>query len=329
MIAEMSEFDKKVAEVANRAYADIVEHEQNRCLKIVQPGDGNGIKPIDISDISLEESEAASERVLFGLEGVDSLFSDYENGVLRTGLSKQEVVVLAGMSGYGKTTLALTMFANLYRRKIPAIFFSFDMDERRTKREFRHALIGFNGTANEYMDEIQIAGYKPPLACRQGDQSILAIDATLTKNPASVIFIDYIDYVVPTGVFKKLEEKLKALMSQLKELAIKHNCGVILLSQCREDKNFNSGRPTLLDIYGGREVRSKADQVLVVYRNSKHNSTLDSMYKNITEIKNVKPRGFLKDDTTYVNYRNGRMFDLNKIEIDGYKEAANKKGFNK
>lgn len=315
----MNELLTQINEQSTQFINKTIAIKQQGGLKLVTSDQSEEELKNDSLDQVLSELENPKERILFYLEAIDEIFAEYENGFKRLGLRKKDVVLLFGMSGYGKTSVAMTMFSALYRTKQPAVFFSLDMDKERTWGEFRKSLVGFKATADEFLDELQINGNKPSIISKKGDISILQIDKFLANNPATTVFIDYIDYLIPLGNFPSEKIKNKNLMLQVKQLANKHNCAIILLSQGNEDKSYNRGRPTLMNIYGGKEIRSAADQIISVYRASKHNDKIEERFRYVTEINGAKIRGNSQFEKTFLKFQDGKLIDLGEMERRDYK----------
>ena len=330
MIAEMSEFDKKVAEVANRAYADIVEHEQNRCLKIVQPGESVQVsKKLTIDDLLFSNRKAA-QTLSFGIRSLDNLFSGYSGGELRIGAKKQSVIGVTAMSGTGKSLLTFTMFANLYKMHKEVLYISLDMDEEDTADYFRYSLIGMKSNDLVLVDEIALVGKKFNIvSAPEGKKTVKFIEDEIIKyqnetgKKLDAVFIDFFGRLVP-GVQVKESEQNAVIMEQLKALKIKYNCMVIILIQAREDVAYKGGRPTQMSSYGGVNVRSYLDALIGVYRASKNDKSLDARFKSFIEISSLKDRvpGQL-DDTCILKTEDGKLVEPSWGELKDYKETVN------
>lgn len=292
------------------------------------------LQQIDIN-ISLRETRENIERITFGIDSLDILFGEYEycieqqSAILKPGFCMQDIILLCGMSGTGKTTCAMNLFAKLYKKKIRTCFLSLDMREDRTWDFFRNALVGFNSSGEDFIDQLAIFG-KPNIISSKSvkfeDVTIFRIDDYLTKLSQTymlpqVIFIDYIDMIRPTQKKMLPKEHFKYLFLELKALAQKHNCSFVILSQSTEDKGYRQGRPTLSNVYGGKEVRSAVDHVIAVYRNYNYNEKLPIDFRNISEIIGLKLRSNASERTAYVRFNNGIMENISYLEICSYRTA--------
>ena len=261
------------------------------------------------------------DRCYTGLNNLDGLFQENRDGRLEFGFRQKDIIVLAGMSGIGKTTLAFTIFANLYQQNKSPMFFSLDMRKDQTWTMFKNAHCGFNTTNKQFIYAMHNT-QKPIIFTHGGDLPVQSIKNSLLAYPdTTVIFIDYIDYLIPTKSNVNPMINFKNLMSELKQIANECNVAIIILSQSTEDKMYNAGRPTLANLYGGKAVRSAVDHVIAVYRNSKHNSTLSQEFKYVTEVIGLKLRSNAGEHKAYVNFENGKMVDLDEAQTCAYKNT--------
>jgi replicative DNA helicase len=272
-----------------------------------------------VSEHAFHEMRPETKRIITGVRNFDKLFVEYEGENVRTGLREGDIVLLGGMSGMGKTTVAFSLYSALYKSAQNPLFVSLDMDTSRVWDTFRKTLIGFKAPANVFIDLIAEIGHKPSIISKRGNIKVKQLDEFLTLSNHKIIFIDYIDYIEPDIISGKDKENFIKIFEELKILVKKHNCALVLLSQASEDRGYKQGRPTLSNIYGGKEVRSNVDHVIAVYRNSKYNDMIPSEYKNYTEIIGLKVRSDAIESSGFVNYMNGIAEDLTETEIFKYK----------
>ncbi len=270
---------------------------------------------LQLSDYT-EAFKKSESRIISGLQCLDRMCGEYEDTEkgereFKAGFCTKDIIIIGGMSGSGKTTFAFNLFANLHKRQIPTIFFSLDMRVKRAWDSFRNAMVGYMGTSGDFVNELLIWGKIPKLVTIQEIIFVKSIDNFLENNPAQVIFIDYIDQLKPSKICRSDKENFTELFGELKRLAEKHNCTVILLSQTKEDKGYRQGRLTLGSLYGGKEVRSSIDHAWGVYRNFKYNDKLADEFKNVTEIEGIKLRSDnVNENMCYVKFVEGKMIEL-------------------
>lgn len=303
-------------------------------LNIIDVTPNTDIVKADVSQsvASLRENKKTYN---FGIKAIDDLFILHygkdinNNDIFTTGIPAGKIILLTGMSGAGKTLTAFNLFVRLQKQKVKVTFFSGDMDENLTWDYYRRALVGYNASDSEYIDAIATINYpdKPiiDLYMTSGDITVGKIDQYLTKNPQEVIFFDYIDYLQPNNKKPNKADNNKQLFLELKELRKKHNVLIILLCQSSEDKGYKSGRPTLSNTYGGKEVRSAVDGVIAIYRNYNYNKKLPAHLRNITEVIGLKLRSHARDTLALVDVTDGQMHDIDTSKQIQYEEEQNKK----
>lgn len=283
---------------------------------------------IDLKTSSAENAIHANRDVVkrykTGIEGIDKLFTTHINNQQYNGLAEKDIILLSGMSGIGKTSLSLSIFCNLYKSYVKTTFFSFDMKELQTWDAIKIALCGFEGDDHNYLDIIQTVGYKPQVVCCRENITISRLDKYLTTNPQEVIFIDYFDKLITEENNNTEKKEYKSIMKQLKQLVDKHKCCLVLLIQGNEDKGHKSGRPTLMNVYGGKEIRSEVDHVLAVYRRSKHDDQMYESNRLITEVIGLKLRSHAVNDTAYLKMKKGQIFDASMNERISYINDINR-----
>lgn len=310
----MKQFNKIAINNFNRMASLVTDTADTSRIQLIE----EQLKFSDIDNI-IHELNNPIERILTGFDAVDELFAEYISGQYQFGFRRKDIIILAGMSGVGKTSFAMSMFANLYRRRKNVIFFSLEMRTERTWDSFRYALSGYHSSTLDFMDTIAIIREKPKIVTKEGGITLKQLDSFLTLNPAEIIFIDYIDYLTPTNASPQDTINFKNLFIELKLLVEKHNCAIILLSQGTEDKGYRSGRPTLTNLYGGKAVRSAVDHVIAVYRNSKYNDKLSQENKLVTEIIGLKLRSNSINHTAFLKFRDGKMCNMDTEEINRYR----------
>ena len=271
----------------------------------------------------------------FGIKAIDELFilfygkDESGNDIFTTGIPQGQIILLSGMSGAGKTLTAFNLFVRLQKQKVKTAFISSDMDENLTWDYYRRALVGYHMADNEYIDAIATINYpdkpKIDIIINSGDVTVSQLDKYLTDNPQEVIFFDYIDYLQPDNKKSTPKENNKQLFLELKELRKKHNVTIILLSQASEDKGYKAGRPTLSNVYGGKEVRSAVDGVIGIYRNYNYNKKLPMNLRGVTEIIGLKLRSHARDTVAYVDVTDGQMHDIDTSKHILYEDEINKK----
>ncbi len=221
--------------------------------------------------------------------------------VLGGGFRRQDLVVLAGDVGSGKSSLALAMALRSASRGSRVLFLSGEMGEERL---MERALAIEGRTALDDLrrgllpDEVRAAVGAAALRLRGlplrfdrlggSDFSDLSDAIDRAVEPIDVLIVDSLQQAGGTGATS--DEKLADVTRRLKALALSRDLVVLALAHLplhtpgREDP-----RPRLDDLGGGGAVKQHADVVLGLYR--------EEMYRpgggieGATELNIAKNRG--------------------------------------
>jgi replicative DNA helicase len=232
--------------------------------------------------------------------GIPSGFASLDT-VLGGGFRRQDLVVLAGDVGSGKSSLALGMALRTAGHGNRVLFLSGEMGEERLMEralaiEGRTALDDLR--RGQLPDEVRAAVGAAALRLRGlplvfgrlhgSDFSDISDAIDRAAEPLDLLIIDSLQQAGGTGA--STEERVADATRRLKALALNREVAVLalahlpLLIPSREDR-----RPTLDDLGGGGAVKQHADVVLGLYR--------EEMYRpgggieGATELNIAKNRG--------------------------------------
>lgn len=203
-------------------------------------------------------TEAAQERYrLFGkMQGLSSGYAGVDQ--LTKGLVGGELVVIAGKTSRGKTTLALNIANNVALKDVPVLFVTLEM----TPVEITSRYMAING--GETDDYYKVAGLT--VLQERDELNWKSIDALIghAKRDLDVglIVIDHLHYF--TRATQNVAEDLGNITKEFKKNAIRHDVPVLLISHVR--KTERGGEATMEDLRGSSYVAQDADIVLMVER---------------------------------------------------------------
>lgn len=202
-----------------------------------------------------------------------------------------DLVVLSGMSGHGKTSLAQTMTYWLTKRTIPCLWFSYEVSVQRLHEKF--VAMGIEPHYHAFAPKRNQSGNVEWIEQR--------IIEGVKKYMTQVIFIDHIDFLTPTSIKTSDNENiaLKKVATELKQLAIKLNVVIVLMAHVRK---VPSGKePEMQDISSSSGIFQLADYVIITQRlmekNSNPFSRSGDVFSNTNKTKLVKNR--LTGDTVF------------------------------
>jgi len=218
-------------------------------------------------------------------KGIVGLRIGFERFDMETGgLLPEQLLVIAGRPGMGKTACAVSIADNVARDGGKVCFFSLEMSVeeltlRRFQRRTRIPLGALRFARKEKVDEVY-----PKLAAAVGPltKEPLFVDATpalkmaqirararrlaAEKGGLDLIIIDYLQLIVGERSENRQQE-VAGIARALKNLSKELRVPVIALSQLnREVENREDKRPRLADLRESGEVEQSADIVMFLFR---------------------------------------------------------------
>ncbi len=243
----------------------------------------------DIVDGTINEMEdAASQKMLYtgtpcGFRAIDDILC---------GMQKQNLIVIAGRTGMGKTFLALNMAMNIsVLGNLPVLFVSLEMTEKELCRRMlsRMAMVSSNIIKsakfdNQHWQKIMEAALelkkskfyiedKPAMTLAEIRTKARRIQQ---RHGLAAIFIDYLSLIGERGDNEILRHGI--ISHGLKAMAKDFDIPVIALSQL--NREAEKEKPIMSHIRNSGEIEQDADVVMLLYR--------EEVYKpNLFEIKNI------------------------------------------
>lgn len=258
---------------------EMLDKAQIQLLELAEGGFSKGfVKVGKINNSFLEELEEKRKGYKPGLE---TGFIDIDN---RTGgLQKQNLVVVAGRPGMGKTAFALNIAYNVAKRGGCVGIFSLEM----SKEELYKRLISIDSGvfSNKIRDGILNSDERTRIfdaannisnmniyIDETGGISIMELSARAKRlddiNKCDLFIVDYIQ-LAKAGRFAESRVSEVSLISRgLKELAKELNVPIIAISQLSRAVEVRPGarRPRLSDLRESGAIEQDADLVMFVYR---------------------------------------------------------------
>lgn len=259
--------------------------------------------PMHIKSVMATTYKNLGEKAVQGqaLSGLPTGFTDLDQ--LTSGLDRKDLIVLAGRSGMGKTTLAVNIaeFAAL-RHNATVLILSMEMrpdqvalrmmssQSRVSARKIRQA-----STLNQ-VDFSNIAGATQALSETQiwmdGQKYLKPSDVRRKmryvhqKSPLDLVVVDFLQMMGNDGTAGR-NDTSERLMSErvlaLKNLASEFNVPLIALSQLnRQYAGRADKRPVTSDLRDSGAIEHFADLVMFVYREERDDA--DSESKGIAEV---------------------------------------------
>ena len=221
-------------------------------------------------------------------------------------VQRNNMVVLAGNPGAGKTFLGLNIYQRSIEEGYNSIFFTTEMSgEQVVKR-----LCGIyanadysksNKVSHDELDKIYtgIAKSKhnmveiPRLTLADVRKHIIALKER--KGSVDYVFIDYLGRMDLPKIYKDKRDNIGYLAKEIKTLCKEFDCAIFLICQLsRENFKRNNKRPMLSDLADSADIEREADIAIFAYREAyfleQKNEPVPEAIKRVIELNIAKNR---------------------------------------
>lgn len=204
-----------------------------------------------------------------GYKGLDELMK---------GLVPGELIVVAGKTSYGKTTLAVNIANNIALKKHPVLFVTMEM----TKAQLTSKFMYLNGGDTEAYATVAAHAYYQ----KNDELDWRSIDGLIAtgREQANVelVIIDHLHHF--TRELEHVSEDLGRITKELQKNAQRHKVPIILISHVR--KTYRREEATIDDLRSSSYIAQDADIVLMVGRKA------DDASKIRVKIEKNRNRGY-------------------------------------
>ena len=232
-----------------------------------------------INNVALRTEDKGEQGMMTGLHIFDSRF----------GWHGGDLIIIAGETSMGKSTLATTIAYNMAVQGIPSAYYSLEMSAeqlvarivaRDTKVSSSMMLYGklnpeeynrvYDRTAALknlpiYFDEDSKTSF--PRVCA-------SIRRMVKKNDVKVVFIDYLQ-IFSNGNNDNREQLIGDMARDLKRLAVEQNIVIVALSQLA--RSIGAKEPSLNRLRGSGQIEEACDMAVLVHRPNR-NSDVAKIY---------------------------------------------------
>lgn len=284
LITELDEHTKQtelismageVIRMSDKPSSEIQSFISQRFLEL---NNGNGSQYRNISEIVdqvvsdiMKIREGKITGILTGFKDIDRHMKGLQNG---------DLIIIAGETSQGKTSLALNIAENAYLiDKKRAAIISMEMTESQLAMRLicsmsetsRNEIVKGWVTPDEV---IKFEKYKNILsesglfiadpASRTIENVISLIRSAFMRFSLDFVIVDYLQLI--TGNGRNREEEVGKVSRALKDIARELNKPVVVLSQLNRPAQGATKRPTLARLRDSGQIEESADVVLFVYR---------------------------------------------------------------
>jgi replicative DNA helicase len=230
---------------------------------------------------SLEALVARIDAATDGSASPDALTTGFASldRVLGGGFRRQDLIVLGGDVGSGKSSLALAIAIRAARAAVPTLYLSGEMSPERVLER----ALAIEGRAP--IDDLRRGRLDPAARAAVGAAAVRLRDlpwlirplmgvsfeevvASLDQVPGrSLLVLDSLQLAPPPAPAERLDERLALVVRALKALALERNLALLAVAQLPAHRPDRADpRPTLDDLGGLGSVKQHADVVLGIYR---------------------------------------------------------------
>lgn len=270
----------------------------------------------------------ASEELVSSLNstvttGIKTGFQKYDK--FSGGFQSSDLVLIAGETSQGKTSLAITAIKNCAKKNVPCAVFSLEMTKRQLVARIVSQETGINSKRIMYNDLSNFERqtvlsylrshnewpiYFDETSVNDVDKICTSIRKLKIKYGIKLALVDYIQDMKGSDT----EAGIGEIGRKLKNLAKELDITIIAISQLARDRG--NPEPSLSRLRGSGQLEEKADVVLLVYRPEYYGRTYNEPYEDISTdctalIKIAKGRnigvgsfilGFNKETTLFYDY---------------------------
>jgi len=240
-------------------------------------------------------TEVAEEEI----QGIPSGWRSIDR--LIPGFLPQQLIVVSGPTGQGKTLFAQNLIKNLTDASHPCALLSYEMSPTEILWRFKE------------MGDVPM--FYIPKTHRQYDMVWLEtkVVEAIAKYDVEFVFIDHAHYIVDFGDADNLSAKIGEAVRALKLIARKYDVGIFLLHHTTKTDTFEA--PTLADIRDSSFSAQEADYVFMLWRVVEKQGKREIMeegvkYSNMTKVQVAKNRLTGKLGAVTLMFDNFRLYDL-------------------
>lgn len=271
-MANTKYIEKLIGELPDDEYAEFAA----RFLAGIDDSEDNKAEEMNLVLMSDFTQTAQSLFKSFGsMQGLSSGYKKLDR--LTLGMKAGELILLAGKTSRGKTTLALNIANNVALAGQTVLFVTLEM----THDEITQRSMFINGCTGDDLTEDYEAVASRTVFQATDELRWDSIDKLMEKAKlemgVDLVIIDHLHYF--TRELNNVAEDLGRITKEFKKNAIRHSVPVILISHVR--KTMNDKEATMDDMRGSSYMAQDADIVLMVGRlDEDPDNTLVKIEKN-------------------------------------------------
>lgn len=194
------------------------------------------------------------------------------------GLHAGDLVIFAGRTSQGKSTLATTLARNMGLMGIPSAYYSLEMGAKQLTARImaRDVMLSSSKLLYDKVNDGELGKFDAQadrlqnLPIYYDDKSktsfmrlCTSIRAMVRRHGIRIAFIDYLQ-ILANGSGDNREQLIGDMARDLKRLAVELNVCIIAISQLSRAKD--KPEPTLMEMRGSGQIEEACDTAVLVYR---------------------------------------------------------------
>lgn len=174
------------------------------------------------------------------------------------GVEAGEMVIVSGPTGEGKTTLLMTITANMAAKDIPSLWFTLEVTPKSFIQKIKKAC----------KDKLPLF-YLPN---RNTDNQLEWLEQRIieakTKHDVKVVFIDHVHQIFSLHRVKSNSVSLEIgdMVGKIKQIAIDHHLVIFLIAHTRDNGERPDAEPRKEEIRDSGLISRLADSIILVWR---------------------------------------------------------------
>jgi replicative DNA helicase len=233
------------------------------------------------AEVSLEALVARTDAVAPGATGPDTVASGFPSldRVLGGGFRRQDLIVLGGDVGSGKSALALAIAIRAALAGSPTLYLSGEMSPERVLEralalegrapidDLRQGRLDAQTRAAVGAAAVRLRGMPLLLGSLMG-ASFDEVTGSLDQVPGrALVVVDALHLAPPPRPASRRDERMASVVRALKALAVERSLAVLALAElARHRPDRPDPRPTLDDLGALGSIKETADVVLGIFR---------------------------------------------------------------
>lgn len=199
----------------------------------------------------------------------------------RNGFHTGDLVIIAGETSNGKSSLATTIARNMAENNIPIAYYSLEMSAKQLAARIiskdaqtpSSRLLYSRLNSEEYnrlydaaLDERNMPIFFDEKSKMSFKRICNSVRGLARRKGVKVAFIDYLQILVNGKENESREQMLGDIARDLKRLAVEANVCIVALSQLSRDPNNKGGEPALSRMRGSGQIEEACDMAVLIWR---------------------------------------------------------------